>query len=440
MRASTSSSSRPRSAPWRWRRAGALLPAAEDIAPALPALRLPSPRIALLGLVAFCSLFAEGAAADWSAVYLEDSLGATSAVAATGFAAYALAMAAGRLVGDRLALRWGPSGLLVRCGVLASAGLGVALLIGHPAAAVAGFALLGAGVAPVVPVVFRAGGSTPGVPSSQGIATVELAGLPRLPGRPAGHRAHRRGHRPAGRPRHRLRDDRRRGPARRHDPARPGDRPPRGGACGLSRSRCCATSTERSSTRGRRSTPPGARSPTLHGLRVPEVLARDLRRTEPRGRRDGRALARRRCRGRAGRGLAGRDRRRTRALPGAAELMAAWAGRVAIVTSGGRAPGARAPRGAGPAPSRPVLVSADDVEPRQARPRGLPARGGAAGVPPGRCLAIEDAPAGVAAARAAGARTVAVASTHDAADLRAPAPSASSPSLDELAAEPARAR
>jgi Major Facilitator Superfamily len=153
-----------------------LLPATEDIAPALPALRLPPPRVALLGLIAFCSLFAEGVAADWSAVYLEDSLGATSAVAATGFAAYSLAMAGGRLVGDRLTLRWSPSGLLVRCGLLASAGLGVALLIGHPAAAVAGFALLGAGVAPVVPVVFRAGGSTQGVPSSQGIATVSWLG------------------------------------------------------------------------------------------------------------------------------------------------------------------------------------------------------------------------------------------------------------------------
>ena len=154
----------------------ALLPAAEDIAPALPALRLPSPRIALLGVIAFCSLFAEGVAADWSAVYLEDSLATTSAVAATGFAAYSLAMAGGRLVGDRLTLRWGPSGLLVRCGLLASAGLGIALLIGHPAAAIVGFALLGAGVAPVVPVVFRAGGSVPGVPSSQGIATVSWLG------------------------------------------------------------------------------------------------------------------------------------------------------------------------------------------------------------------------------------------------------------------------
>lgn len=154
----------------------ALLPAAEDVAPPLPALRLPSPRVALLGLVAFCSLFAEGVAADWSAVYLEDSLGAASAVAATGFAAYSLAMAGGRLVGDRLALHWGPTGLLVRCGLLASAGLGVALLVGHPAAAIAGFALLGAGVAPVVPVVFRAGGGVAGVPSAQGIATVAWLG------------------------------------------------------------------------------------------------------------------------------------------------------------------------------------------------------------------------------------------------------------------------
>jgi fucose permease len=154
----------------------ALLPAAEDIEPALPALRLPSPRIALLGLIAFCSLFAEGVAADWSAVYLEDSLATTSAVAATGFAVYSLTMAGGRLVGDRLTLRWGPSGLLVRCGLLASAGFGIALLIGQPAAAIVGFALLGAGVAPIVPVVFRAGGSVPGVPSSQGIATVSWLG------------------------------------------------------------------------------------------------------------------------------------------------------------------------------------------------------------------------------------------------------------------------
>ena len=94
----------------------ALLPAADSIAPPSRP-RLPSPRIAPRA-DRLLLVFAEGAAADWSAVYLEDSLGTTSAVAATGFAAYSLAIAGGRLVGDRLTLRWSPSGLLVRCRVL----------------------------------------------------------------------------------------------------------------------------------------------------------------------------------------------------------------------------------------------------------------------------------------------------------------------------------
>ena len=181
-------------------------------------------RIALLGLIAFCSLFAEGAAADWSAVYLEDSLGATAAVAATGFAAYSLAMAGGRLVGDRLTLRWGPSGLLVRCGLLASAASASRWSSAtrprrSPASPSSG------PVAPVVPVV-SGGRQTPGVPGSQGIATVAWLGyLGFLAGPP--HRADGRRHRPAGRARHRLRDDRRRGPARR-DADGPGD-PDRGG-------------------------------------------------------------------------------------------------------------------------------------------------------------------------------------------------------------------
>jgi hypothetical protein len=85
-------------------------------------------------------------------------------------------MALGRLVADRLTVRWGAPGLLRRCGVLASAGVGAALAVGEPAAAIAGFAVLGAGVAPIVPAVFRAGGSSPGVPAGQGIAMVSRLG------------------------------------------------------------------------------------------------------------------------------------------------------------------------------------------------------------------------------------------------------------------------
>lgn len=79
------------------------------------------------------TLLAEGAMADWSAVYLRSTLRTSPAVAATGFAAFSLAMAAGRFGGDGLVPRIGPRRLLRASGALGAAGLGAALLVGHPA-------------------------------------------------------------------------------------------------------------------------------------------------------------------------------------------------------------------------------------------------------------------------------------------------------------------
>ena len=85
-----------------------------------------------LGLVAFCSFFAEGAAADWSAVYLHDGAGAGAAVAAAAFAGFSLAMAASRLVGDRLVARFGPVGIARRASLVAATGLAIALARAEP--------------------------------------------------------------------------------------------------------------------------------------------------------------------------------------------------------------------------------------------------------------------------------------------------------------------
>jgi MFS family permease len=155
---------------------GWLLPAAADRPETPVALRRPPRRLAALGAVAFCGLFAEGATADWSAVYLDDPLGAGAGLAALGFAAFSVAMACFRLVGDPLTTRWGPVALTRRGGLLAAAGLGVSLLVGHPVVALVGFACLGAGLAAVVPVVFRAAGSLPGVPAGVGIAALTTVG------------------------------------------------------------------------------------------------------------------------------------------------------------------------------------------------------------------------------------------------------------------------
>jgi hypothetical protein len=153
-----------------------LLPSHADAA--LPGGRLALPPRGLwpLGAIAFCCLLAEGAAADWSAVYFDGPLGTGAGTAALGFTAFSVAMTTSRLVGDRLTLRAGAVRVVRGGGLLATAGLGAALLIAEPAAGIAGFACLGAGVAVVVPSVFRAAGTGHGVAAGTALAAVTTTG------------------------------------------------------------------------------------------------------------------------------------------------------------------------------------------------------------------------------------------------------------------------
>jgi fucose permease len=153
-----------------------LLPRHADRPEAPPRLSRPPRRLAAIAGLAFCGLLAEGAVADWGAVYLADSLGAGAAVAALGFAFFSVAMAVSRLLGDTLTSRWGPVALTRAGGALAGGALAVALLVGHPAVALVAFACMGAGLAALVPIFFRAAGSIPGVPAGVGIAAVTTAG------------------------------------------------------------------------------------------------------------------------------------------------------------------------------------------------------------------------------------------------------------------------
>jgi len=136
----------------------------------------PPRQLVVLGFVAFASLLAEGAVGDWSAVYIDKPLEAGKVIAAFGYFAFSAMMVVGRLSGDRLAVRFGPVALTRVGGLLAAGSLTVALLIGNPVAAIIGFAGMGAGLAVVVPTVFRAAGSHPKVPPAIGLASVSMIG------------------------------------------------------------------------------------------------------------------------------------------------------------------------------------------------------------------------------------------------------------------------
>ncbi|WP_426566568.1 HAD-IA family hydrolase [Angustibacter sp. McL0619] len=106
-------------------------------------------------------------------------------------------------------------------------------------------------------------------------------------------------------------------------------------------------------------------------------------------------------------------------LPGAAEALAALpAGRAAVVTSCTRLL-AEARIGAAGLQPPGAVVTADDVTHGKPDPEPFLLGAERLGVPPGDCLVVEDAPMGLASARAAGMATLAVTTTTAAADLDA---------------------
>ena len=143
-----------------------------------------------LGLLTLLALFAEGALLDWSAVYFRDELRTSAATAALALSAGSAAMAAGRLLGDRVVARLGGVRTLQVSGLLTGAGLLIAAACG-PAGAFLGLAVAGLGLANAVPVLFAAAAEVPGVSSGAGIAAVASLGYAAFLGGPplVGHLA-----------------------------------------------------------------------------------------------------------------------------------------------------------------------------------------------------------------------------------------------------------
>ncbi len=154
-----------------------LLPASADAGShGAPAFARPTRALLGLGIISFCVLLGEGAMADWSAVYLDGTLETGPGFAAAGYAAFSLAMAFGRLFGDGLTQRFGPARLVRLGGALAALGLGVALAVGEPYIALAGFTCAGAGFSIIFPAALSAAGRTKGMAAGPALAAVSTTG------------------------------------------------------------------------------------------------------------------------------------------------------------------------------------------------------------------------------------------------------------------------
>ncbi|MDQ7250947.1 MFS transporter [Dongia sedimenti] len=137
------------------------------------AFALPSRAALLVGALAFLCMFAEGAVADWSGVYLVSAAGVSTAVAAWGYSGFAFAMTIGRLLGDRIVHGFGAARVVAAGAAIAVLGLGITLALPRVDVAILGYALAGIGIANIIPVLFSAGGRA--VPSHPGIGVAMAA-------------------------------------------------------------------------------------------------------------------------------------------------------------------------------------------------------------------------------------------------------------------------
>ena len=131
----------------------------------------PNLNLLLMIFIGLAVAMGEGLAFDWSAVYLRDTLKTTGEVAALGFGAFSLTMTLGRFMGDALIPRLGARHCLGFGGLIGAAGLVLAVAVPTSAAALLGFALLGAGSSLGAPILYSAALRIPNIPPAAGLAT-----------------------------------------------------------------------------------------------------------------------------------------------------------------------------------------------------------------------------------------------------------------------------
>jgi MFS family permease len=137
---------------------------------------LPSRGALLVGSLAFLCMFAEGAIADWSGVYLVSAAGATTAAAPWGYGGFALTMFAGRLLGDTIVHALGASRVVQLGAGIAVIGLAMTLVFPRVDLAIFSYALAGLGISNIIPVVFSAGGRTTRGHPAVGVAMAATCG------------------------------------------------------------------------------------------------------------------------------------------------------------------------------------------------------------------------------------------------------------------------
>ncbi|MDF1699501.1 MAG: MFS transporter [Saprospiraceae bacterium] len=128
-----------------------------------------------LAILAFITMFHEGAVEHWSNLYLYDVVGVSENMAGFGFIAFSLCMTLGRFLGDGISQRIG-SLKIIQYGCALAFAAYFLIISSHLILAVIGFGIVGLGLSVIIPEIYRLAGKTEGVTASTGISVVSGIG------------------------------------------------------------------------------------------------------------------------------------------------------------------------------------------------------------------------------------------------------------------------
>ncbi|MFU8927516.1 MFS transporter [Acinetobacter puyangensis] len=144
----------------------------DPVAETKPAQRLPSPYIILMGIVCFIAFLSEGAAMDWSGIYLISEFGINASFAGLAYTFFAITMTLGRFTAQYWLRLWGEKNIISYSAAGAALGLGIIIAAPHWSVALLGYAVLGFGCSNIVPVMFSRVGRQNIMPKAVALSVV----------------------------------------------------------------------------------------------------------------------------------------------------------------------------------------------------------------------------------------------------------------------------
>lgn len=134
--------------------------------------RLPQPLIILIGIACFIIFMTEGAAMDWSGIYLTQQYGVNTAFAGLAYTFFAIAMTTGRFTGHYLIRYFGEKKLLTYSAICATLGLALVSIAPYWWLVLVGYTLVGTGCSNMVPIMFSRAGRQTVMPSAVALSCV----------------------------------------------------------------------------------------------------------------------------------------------------------------------------------------------------------------------------------------------------------------------------